>query len=114
LTRSVDDLVLACGFHEPEPRLSPDEAERRVREKLAAETDDLYVAWQVVNARSEGRAWIRWIEHICLSPDCPHDYMMRLPGPLTREVAERIAAFKAERQQDDETMARWIGGLPWS
>lgn len=77
------------------PKVHPDEAEQRVREMMVGEICDLRVAFQVAQARARGQGSMLHIEHICLSADCPHDYMLRLPGPLTREAAERDAEIKA-------------------
>ena len=93
--RSADDILAELLNRSEVPRIHPDEAEQRVREMMAGEICDLRVAYQVAHARASGRAGMIYIEHICLSEDCPHEYMMRLPGPLTREVAERDAAIKA-------------------
>lgn len=100
MARKTADQILAEILRPPPPRLDPDEAERRVREMMAGEVCDLRVAWQVVQARESGRAGYLFMEHICLSADCPHEYMMRLPGPLTREAAERDEAGRA-------TVRRW-------
>ncbi len=71
-----------------QPRLSPEEAERRVRASMADEIDDLQVSFQVCYVRDTGMAGI-------LMVTC-QPRPLRNPGPITLEVHEREQRIAAE------------------
>ena len=104
MLRGMDPAIADLLTSQPQPRLDPDEAERRVRASMANEIDDLKVAWQVCQARERGSACRTMIEHFCMAgsyAECirVHGYMKRCAGPVTLEVHEdeqrRIAEWPA-------------------
>lgn len=72
----LDPLTRAVLMQAKQPKMTADDAEKIVRERLQNDPCDLSVGWQVMVARDA-------CAPIISMPS------MRLPGPVTREVHER-------------------------
>ncbi len=122
MLRGMDPAIadLLTSAPQPQPRLDPDEAERRVRASMAHEIDDLKVAWQAYQARERGSACRTMIEHFCMAgsyAECirVHGYMERCAGPITLEVHEdeqrRIAEWPAKSARLSEQVRASVDSL---